>query len=458
LLTVRGAVRPPGKGEWVYLEDPGGLVDSARIEGLEQGRGRFTISARPRAAGRWRYVLRAGRAPGPGVAETLGVEVEVPAPLRVLVLEGAPTFETRFLKEWLARGGAELVVRSTVSRDRVRAEFINRKSAGPGTVRDAIQDDPDLVIADGRTLAALAGADRSLLLAAVRDRRTGLLVVPDAAKGGDVFLGQARSLGFHPVALGDPEERGIRPRWPDRPVASQIAVPALAAELRPRFAVLDLVRDESGRIVAQVAVSGAGRIAVTLVAEPSRWLLAGDRRSFAEYWASLLGAVARTPALSDSWQVESGPPYRVDQRLALDLLSQHRSAAGTVVTPARADTIPLVADPADSHCASGLLWPREAGWHRVGDSLAGARWFYVQAGDAWQGVDAAARVQATRLAAVLGARGIPEPAGAAPGVSRPLPLWPALLLFLACAGYLWWRPRPRFLVEAGAVGSAGVGG
>jgi len=444
-LVIRGQVIPgPRSTGWVYLEDPGGFVDSARIEGrLRSGEeGRFVFRTRPREAGRWRYRLRSGPAAIPEAAESLAVEVAAPEALQVLVLEGAPTFETRYLKAWLSPGGAGLAIRSAVSRDRARFEFVNRTTASSAlsALSASLLSGLDVVVTDARSLAALSSAERAFLLGAVRNQGLGLLLVPDPAKDGAGFLAEARALGFRTEGTGD-EERTVRLSWPGRSAPSQVPVPSLPGELGPRFAVSDVVRDPVGRVLAQVALYGAGRIGVTLVSEPSRWVLSGDRRSFAEYWSALLGAVARPPQSSGRLDVESGLPPRVDEPVRVRWSGPALARLPLVDPSGAADSIPLTRDRGDSMQWAGVLWPRRSGWHRVGPANA-SRWIHVEPSESWTGADAAARLASTRLAVVTRTReGTKGPAVS--GVSRPLPLWPAFLVFMTCVGYLWWWPRAK---------------
>lgn len=445
-LVIQGEVTPGPHGTgWVYLQDPGGVVDSARIEGkLRSGElGRFLLRTRPREAGRWRYVLRTGPAALPEAAETLAVEVAAPEGLQVLVLEGAPTFETRYLKTWLARGGAGLAIRSAVSRDRTRFELVNKKTTDLSVLSVLSANylsGLDVVVADSRSLSALSSAERSLLLGAVKNQGLGLMLVPDPAKDGAGFLAEARSLGFKTEGAGNEEERSVRLTWPGRPAPSQIPVPSLPGELGPRFAVSDVVRDPVGRVLAQVALYGAGRVGVTLVSEPSRWVLSGDRRSFAEYWSALLGAVGRPPQARGRLEVESGAPSRVDQPMTVRWSGPTLGWLSVLDPTGAVDSIPLTRDRGDSTQAVGVLWPRRNGWHRLGPASA-ARWIHVESRESWAGADASARLANTRLAVATRAPRAGGAGQAVSGVSRPLPLWPAFLLFIACAGYLWWWPR-----------------
>jgi|GEM_PF-1188490 len=446
-LVIHGQVTPgPHATDWVYLQDPGGMVDSTRIEGKPRSGepGRFLFRTRPREAGRWRYILRTGSAALPEAAETLAVEVTPPEGLQVLVLEGAPTFETRYLKTWLARGGTGLAIRSAVSRDRARFEFVNQKMTAPpalSALSASLLSGLDVVITDSRSLAALSSSERSLLLGAVKNQGLGLLLVPDPAKDGAGFLAEARNLGFKTEGASNEEERSVRLTWPGRAAPSQIPVPSLPGELGPRFAVSDVVRDPVGRVLAQVALYGAGRVGVTLVSEPSRWVLSGDRRSFAEYWSALLGAVARPPQARGRLEIESGLPSRVDQPVRVRWSGTALAWLPLVDPSGAADSIPLTRDHRDSTQWAGVLWPRRSGWHRVGPAN-GSRWIHVESGESWNGADAAARLASTRLAVVTRTReGTRGPAVS--GVTRPLPLWPAFLVFITCAGYLWWWPRSQ---------------
>ena len=409
-FTVLGtAARPGGR---VRLTGPGGPADSASA-GPD---GRFRVSDTPRAAGRHLYVLDADGA----AAETLGVHVTAPAPPRVLVIAAAPSFETRALRDWLARAGGVVGVRAAVSRDRWHTEFVNREATALVPLTGGVLGQFDVAVTDARTLADLSAAERAALERAVREEGVGLVVSSSHTPPPTSLFD-----GFTLSPLSDLGERSVRPVLAGMP-APRVAVPAEPAGLEDRFAVETVVRDGAGVGIVQAAPRGAGTIALSLVDGTSRWLRAGDPEVYAAFWTRVLHRTARAPI---AWRAADGP-HTVHKPVRLS--GPAGEAAVIVTAPSGAgDTVYVVPDPLDPARAHGTYWPRESGWHE----MAGAA-FHVRGTGAWAGVAAAARRDATARAVARAP--LPGERSRAPyHERRSLPLGWAFVLFVLATGYLW---------------------
>ena len=420
-LPVRGAVTLNGAdAAWVILEDPAGPRDSVRVTRASAG---FSLSDRPRAAGPVDYRLRL-RAPGlPEMAETLGVAVRELAPPAVLVLDASPNFETAYFKRWLGDRGARVTVRTAISRGRYRTERLNDKGGDIGYLTPALLERYDAVFADGGSLAGLSPGERRALDRQVREQGLGLLVTADAPgllAWGTCGLLNGFALeppaGGGEAATGDGADRRVaRPGWPDAPRQSRTGIEAEAATFKPG-GVESLIRDEAGRTVVASRRAGSGRVGLTLLRAPSRWILEGEPDLFAAYWQTLLLAVARDTATRIS--IAADGPVRADHPVTVTLLvpsSEFRaptashsspppeprnSELGTprvsVTSPTGVvDTVPLAQDPFDPIRWTGLYWPRSAGWHRLGLGADRSVPFRVSYPAEWTGLEASARLAAS---------------------------------------------------------------
>lgn len=411
-LMVRGAVTLAGADTaWVILEDPAGPRDSMRLSGAERG---FAVSDRPRAPGAIPYRLRV-RAPGlPEVSETLGVAVrEVPLPA-VLILDGSPSFETGYLKRWLGERGARVTVRTVISRGKYRTERLNDSGGAVGLLTAGLLARYQAVLADGSTLAGLAPAERVALEQQVRERGLGLLVTADApalvARG---TCGLLNGFSLDPMATGvaaaagDKGDRRVaRPVLREAPRQSRTGIEMEATSIRPS-GIEPIVNDEVGRVAAGWRKAGSGRVALTLLRTPSRWILEGEPDLFASYWHAMLRAVARDTTTRAF--IGADGPLRADHPVVLTVetpgvsqtsLSTRNAERGTSVTSVvsplgQVDTVPLAQDPFDPARWTGRYWPRSAGWHRL--QFAGGRNipFRVSAPSEWIGLEASARLAAT---------------------------------------------------------------
>jgi hypothetical protein len=311
----------------------------------------------------------------------------------------------------------------------VRTEFINVASRALRPLSAAALAGVDLVVADATVLDHLPSAERAVLDGAIAERGTGLLVRPDDDRA------PALRRWFAPVAIGT-DDRLVRPHWTNAPAAGA-AVPAEPLALGNRFGTATVMTDESGAALAQIAPVGRGRVALSLVRAPSRWLLGGDSVRFAAYWTVMVAAAA--PGVAPEWHI--GGAARVNAPLGLTLAGDAPDAVARVTTSAVVESLPL-ARVGDSLWRAASYWPREPGWHMI-EAGGTAATFYVQPTGAWPALDAADRLAATaeRAAARLPTTpaGAPSRVPSALPVRRPIGLMLPFLVWLASAAYLWSR-------------------
>ena len=422
----------------LFFEGPGGPVDSLVID--TSGAVIFSLEATPRQAGRLRYRLTLVAASGDTLAaEPVGVSVEEPVPLRVLVLQGAPRFETRHLKNWLAAEGGRLAIRSTISRDRYRTEFLNLPERDLARLTPAALRAFDVVLLDARVLAALTDTERRVLQRAVRDEGLGVLLSPDLlTRNGDPAGRFFQPFEGRP--LDDTAPRRVRLRWENTLLTSSI--PAEPFTIAPTWGVDFLMQDEAGRGVAAMRMQGMGRLGLSLATETYRWVLEGNAGMHAVYWSHLLSALARPSRGADQWFVGTQGPVFRDEPLALTLQTLGPTPRGLVFSGGTADTVYMAQDLAEPTRWHGTFWPRAAGWHRIVTASAepsgvAGFWFYVHDPTAWRAWQAARNARATMQFAEKRASVSNEMERKAPLASVPVPLlWFFLPFVISCAG-LW---------------------
>lgn len=424
-LTISGLLRDAPGSRTVWLAHPDGTADTLTIPADSEPLFRFT--ARPGAEGRYRYVLGAdGLAP-----DTIPVAVLPPRPPSVLILEGAPAFETAFLRRWLASQGAAVAVRTRLSRDQFRVERVNLPGVALGMVTDALLDRFDLLVMDGFALAALGAGERTALDRALREGGLGLLLLPDSSARRDL-----QRFPFTLDATGDLEGRLVRVEWPGQLPGGAIAVPALGEEIRAAPGVVPLMRDPVGRVVAATAAAGRGVIGTSLISAPSRWLIEEAPDAYAAYWRTIIGALARDRA--DRWIPAPDGPIVVDQGVVLALVTTDTLPLATVTRPSgTVDTLGLAQDPAEPTRWWGRYWPVEAGWHLATNQ--GGEPYPFDVGVMRESVsEVRARLTATGR---IAGRPMGLPPQPPPSERRPLgPLIPFLALVLA-TGVLWGEGR-----------------
>ena len=438
-LIVEGVLAGGGRGgrNPIVLYDPAGVAVDTTALGAD---GTFRIAATPRGVGQHRYTLQ---------GETLSVMVVPPPGWRVLVLEASPSFETAALRDWLTRtGGGVIATRTTISRDRVRTEFVNLERTALSPVTGRLLEQFDAVVIDGATLLAMAGSERATLRAAV-ERGLGVLIVPDTTlfapppAPGIAALDREFFFGFTPVRIPELDVRQVRPSRPDTNLT--VSVSAAPYHLAPRFGVATTMQDGSGATLAQVAPRGAGRVGVSLVTGAAAWRRAGADAAFATYWSRLLAAIATGPRGAAQWTIESPGPWFVDQPVTIVVTATRPIAASVVTGPgATRDSVFLAPDPLEPARQRGVYWPRESGWYTV----EGGAGFFAQSRGTWTTLQAMQRRSATERHAVeVGGNregGASRAARDRPASEsrRPISALWFFAAFLAAAGVLWSGRRP----------------
>ena len=438
-VIVEGTVHHVPDGAVIALIDPGGGVDSA---GLDDA-GTFQLTAHPRALGSMLGVLRVSIHDRAVVQETIGVSVVAPQVPRLLILEASPRFETRALRDWLARHHGAVAIRFATSRDRFRTEFVNRRRVGLDALTPRLLSQFDVVVIDGRTLAGLAAVERAELRRAVTDAGLGILIEPDTIaldpsirfSDRDFFFG----FGFVPVRGVD--ERSVRPVWPGAGARRSTTAPLPAAPytLAERFGIEPLIEDGTGGIVAQVAPRGAGRVGISMVRESARWVRMGEPEAFAAYWSRLLTALDGRGTAED-WEIASPGPWLVNRPVALSVDGPGDHPVAILVGPAGArDTVFLARDPLVSTRWRGVFWPRQPGWHHV-EAAAGPG-LYVQNDGAWRSRQSVELLDATARYLVRAGPFEPRRNSTPAPLSRPVPPGWFFGLFLLSTAVLWSRRR-----------------
>jgi hypothetical protein len=422
VFSVGGRVGSLAAGT-VELVDPAeAVVARARIVAGQ----RFTLTSHTRAPGLALFELRLRDAAG-GLVERIAAPVEARAQLqpRVLVLAGAPSAETKYLRRWAEDADIDLNLRIDLG----AGVQIGDEAAALGR---AALNDIDLVVIDDRRWAALSASDRAALVSAV-DAGLGLLLRPTGPLAAEVRRDWA-AMGLAVAGGGDgrPVRLAPAPAAPDAGADTNGAdLPELTrrdlASEGPRL--ISTVRDADGVALAGWRSRGLGRIGIWTVADTYALVLTGNADRYAEIWSDLFSALARA---QDVNRISIDGLARAGSRVSICQVSD----AAMVVGPDGVER-PLRVDPATGAHACAAYWPTRPGWHRVRSGEAGDRNLYVHPPTAAPSLSASANRQATIELTATPATGVnPSPLPRAPG--SPWPWFMALLLVLAA---LWWLER-----------------
>lgn len=387
----------------------------------------FRFRVEPRGPGHHLLELRLEASGHRARVEQLDVEVVTERPPALLWLDAAPSAEAREVKRWLAAAGVPFAWRAQLSRGIARDEVAGTPPLPRGPLTAALLDRFDLAVVDARALNGLGAGERAALAAAVREKGLGLLL-----RAGDSTLPSALGVGFPTRALPGGGEFAARLDFGD---GESAPLPLPARELTPTPLQAPLIADRAGRTLAAWRPLGTGAVGVSLVDDTWRWVLAGRADDHRRYWRGVVAALARRAPAQPRWETAPGP-LLVGSPVTLTLAGAAVPPAGAVVrAPSRETvTIPLRQDADEPTRWSTTFWPREPGWHTVGEGDA-ATSIWIAPADHWTTWRLAAREEAT-------AARVAEPPAAAretAAVRRrvPIPRLPLFVLLLASLAMLW---------------------
>ncbi len=426
-VRVEGTIAAPAAaGAWVVLRADGAGRDSVK---LPAGDAPFRLQYRPKTAGRATYELLLRRPGQPPVTEPVPVEITAPTLPAVLLLTATPSFEFKFLKNYLAEARYPVALRTTVSRGLVQTDFVNQPARALDRLTPALLASYSALIADAPTLAALSATEAQALQAAVTAGRLGLITLAEAAP-------LPRAAPAHADFAVLP--RAVVPgttlplSWPDAPAEARALLPA---QLRPAASLRSLITGPNQLLAAARRRVGLGFVVVSVVPETFRWGLQGKTAVYASFWNRLLAAAVPPAPATASWRTGTRWP-RAHQPLTLHLTGNFPEVQPTVTSlnGGPAVRLALRQDTRLPEWSTGQYWPAAAGWYQVNGPGRSSFRFYVYPAGAWLGPELQERRQATMQ---LRASPVASQATDVPLVTEPWPVVWFFGLFLVAAGYLW---------------------
>ncbi|WP_100656938.1 hypothetical protein [Alteromonas flava] len=402
----------------------------------------------PQSLGNWLYELRvlADRQGRTTIAsEQIAVAVLAPEPLRALIVQSAPSFDTRHLQNYLVDSGAQVKVITQISKNSTRIQQFNQTLPSIPIERIQLPENLalyDVALIDWRAFSALSQAQLEKLRDAIKSGLGLHIGVTIEALGSNAW----QDVPAYETEILQPmreDYSAVLPIWQSQ----RAAEPMTHVPIRlPTKNTIIAVRATTGEPLVVKRPWFNGQVALSLLPTTYVMQTSGETERYSDYWANLLGGLARP---SDNKQI------MVDFENAIKIVNEpfkaciYDSAELVQLSIGAADgkttMFALVPDILEPDLQCGIGWAESAGWHnlslsssdRVEDSTAYP--MYVYSESAWAASKQYSALTATAQIAELTAEVIlPASANYQP-VSKGW-LW-ALWLLVASA---LWLERKRF--------------
>ncbi|GLU45332.1 hypothetical protein [Allomuricauda sp. NBRC 101325] len=344
-LKVRGQYQQPQKEHWAVLKDNGrNPLDSIQFGDTEEQLIQF--ATQPKASGHFVYHLEEKNADGEVVAsEPIPFVVEDREPLHILILNTFPTFESKYLKNYLAEKGHQVLVRSQLTKNKYKFEYFNRDPQPIYQLSKQALEAFDLLIFDVESYVNLSRTVSTALKESMVENGLGIFIQPS----GSLFTLSKNQLpiGFNAdfntdISLGNPPQ-GLR----KYPFAFQ-----------QEFPVQPIQMDST--TIAAYLPQGKGKMGTSLLQNTFQLVLDGKLDPYTAIWTEILDALVPQQEKSASWKMETDIP-RVDEPATFWVQSSKSPMEVETETKIK---IPLLQDVSIPSLWNGIQYPRKEGWNQ----------------------------------------------------------------------------------------------
>lgn len=413
----------PIEGHWAILADNGGNpLDSVVFGKAEQQTVR--LSATTKASGTFVYQLWEKDGDGKVLSkEPIPLHVEKGTSLRILMVNTFPTFETKYLKNFLAENGHEVQARTQLTKGKYKFEYFNGASeAVYGFTMDQLEK-YDLLILDADTYTGLSNAAKRAIEASARVNGLGIFVQPNERM---FRLSKNRfPLGF---------ERDGRTEISLGQAGETLATYPYQFETSVRQQPIAI----DSTIIAGYVPMEKGKLGSTVLQNTYQLVLEGHEGIYASIWTQILNGIAK-PQESEMAFEALTPIPKVDEPFLFEIqtLEENPQLKNSDGSP-----IALLQDASLPSKWSGKQYPRKIGWNQVRSVKDSTVIFsyYVFGEDQWTSVATAHTIQANKRKFGTDNRFRGKPASSN-GSLRPISLLWFYVLLLLCLGWLWLEPK-----------------
>lgn len=418
-LELEGVYSKAEEGIKLVLQGAGGAgLDSIALN--SEGEQKFQVAADLNVAGKYLYFLVEKDSLGE-ILRTNPVPVKVieQENLRILVLNSFPTFETKYLKNFLAEAGHELVIKNKITRNRFKYEYFNTSSVPIGNFSEDVLAGFDLLLIDATSLRNLSGTELDVLKNSIKKQGLGLIVQADEAyfrSGGALDV-----LNFSRLQGNEVNSS----KWPGAKLNRALYIFEKDFALQP-------IHQLDGNIYSAYKRLGQGRIGTTVFIDTWELILDGKNEVYRELWTQIFENISKKESKIAEWEQEPVTAYKnepFDFRLSTEM-AEPKVQSGT------GSGIPLMQDVNFPSLWKGRTWPRETGWNNLRLDTLSTYEFYINDQSHWQAMTATNTIAANRK---FFEREFTPGQGRKP-LKPVCPLW-FFGLFLICIGGLWLEPK-----------------
>lgn len=363
--TTLQLLDPTGKTDSLFFNDIGEHAFEFQLFNKQPGNVLYTLGSKSKST-----------------EETFSLPLHVKKfqKLEILLLQLAPGFEMRQLKNFLSAQGHGLQVRSQLSKNNYSYEKVNSDLKQSTIVNSETLKKHDLLILERSTFEQLSKGELSAIQQAI-NAGLGVLVVIDESKSTNKSSKELLEFTFleddkdtlHLSLFGSSKKSIIK---------KQKLTLAPKPEIAP-------VLTHSNKLLTAYRHKGFGKVGIQLLNETYQLRLSGDSSLYAKLWGELVSTVARKEEVASVITLEDEFPYYPGMPLKIDFFT-------TLERPSlyyMGQVLPITEDVLIDNLWHATLRSQHTGWNAVQLNDSTEYTFFVSDKKEWSALNRAKQMK-----------------------------------------------------------------
>jgi hypothetical protein len=416
-MLVSGLYNQPVLGNRLVLQASSGEGLDSMVFDSQKKQG-FRFESNPKTIGKFIYQLTEKDSTGNILTRSpLPFEVLENQVLRIFISNRFPSFETKYLKNFLAEEGHELVVRSQITKGRYKFEYFNTPRSPLYGFLEKDLKQFDLLILDADTFLSLSKSKKQGIVNVVKEFGTSIFVQPNEA----LFKTVSGMVDFGFIRDGKNSISSF-----NRPKVQLEKYPYIFKNTKANVVALE--NYGCGLVL------GKGSISTTVLTNTYQLLLDGKADSYQEIWSKIIEATARPQEVQGSF--ESPEPFAFqDTPYSFTLCTELEKP---LVLQADGYSLPLIKDLVLEDTWNANTYPEQKGWRSISvqSDTSLVMNYFVMDTIHWKSVIAANTI--LKNSRVFNR---PDTSVVNKKTTSEVPRWWFFFVFISSMGYLWLIPK-----------------
>lgn len=411
----------PIKGHKLLLEDPAGKVLDSIILSNDDSQ-EFQLSTNLKVKGAFVYQLVEKDSVDNIIKkDPLPLTIKEKQPLHILIVNASPSFETKYLKNYLAETGHKVLVRSRLTKDRYKYEYFNMENKP--TIRFTQEELKtfDVVIIDLLSLTGLSNNAKNAFETSIKEDGLGVFIQPDIS----LFSSRRHWYSFN--------FNSNTKNTTSLEISPKNTISKYPFVFKNDIAVESVLNDNSNIISGYKRV-GIGRIGTGVLQNTFELQLKGKTEIYKQLWAKIIESIGKKETPIIEWNSNLKIAY-VNEPFSFEL----RTTNENPIVSTKNYQIPIKRDIDIKDLWKGVMYPKSTGWNILQNNQDTTNIFkyYTINNSHWQTLKAVNTITANKRYF-----GTNKPyVDTNNSTGKPInPLW-FFIIFVLNLGYLWLAPK-----------------